>query len=96
MKARLLYHQKARFQDRYLMELTIHEVGRSTRYPDGVKYGLLFLDLRTGRRVLIDNHHPKGHHVHVDDEEFLYEYTNDDKLIHDFKRFVREKMGVTL
>ena len=39
MKAKLLYHQKARFQDRYLLEMTIHEVGRSGRYPDGIKYG---------------------------------------------------------
>lgn len=41
------------------MELSIHEVGHSARYPDGVKYGLLMVDLQTGKKVLMDNHHPK-------------------------------------
>ena len=78
------------------MEMAIHEVGRSGRYPDGIKYGLLLVDLRTGRRVLMDNHHPKGHHVHLDSEEMLYNYKNDDQLIEDFKRFVLDHLGVTI
>jgi len=96
MKAKLLYYQKARFQDHYLMEMTIHEVGRSGRYPDGVKYGLLLVDLRTGRRVLMDNHHPKGHHLHLDGEEVPYDYKNDDQLIEDFKKFVLDHLGVAI
>ena len=78
------------------MEMTINEVGHSSRYPDGIKYGLLFVDLKTGRRVLMDNHHPKGHHIHLDDKEQTYEYRNDDKLIEDFKRFVLDHMGVAI
>jgi len=78
------------------MEMTIYEVGRSARYPDGIKYGLVCLDLKTGRRVLLDNHHPKGHHVHVDDRQLPYVYVNDDKLIDDFKRLVLEHMRVTI
>jgi hypothetical protein len=96
MKAVLIYHQKERFQDRYLMEMTIHDVGRTNRYPDGIKYGLLLLDLKTGRRVLMDNHHPKGPHVHLDEEEFSYEYKTDDQLIEDFKAFVLEHIGVAI
>jgi len=96
MKAMLIYYEKERFQDRYLMEMTIHDVGRSDRYPDGIKYGLLLLDLKTGRRVLMDNHHPKGPHMHLDDAELPYEYKSDDKLIEDFKAIVLEHMGVAI
>ena len=96
MKARVIYHQKTRFQGRYLLEMTIHEVGHSTRYPDGVKYGVLLLDMKTGRRVLMDNHHPKGHHVHLDDIELAYVYRNDENLIEDFKRFVFDHLGVEI
>lgn len=78
------------------MEMTIHDVGRSDRYPDGIKYGLLLLDLKTGRRVLMDNHHPKGPHMHLDDAELPYEYKSDDKLIEDFKAIVLEHMGVAI
>jgi len=92
----LIYYEKERFQDRYLMEMTIHDVGRSDRYPDGIKYGLLLLDLKTGRRVLMDNHHPKGPHMHLDDAELPYEYKSDDKLIEDFKAIVLEHMGVAI
>jgi hypothetical protein len=78
------------------MELTIHDVGRSARYPDGVKYGLLALDLKSGKRVLMDNHRPKGPHVHLDDRELVYDYRGDDRLIEDFKRLVQEHLGVTI
>ncbi len=78
------------------MELTIHEVGHSARYPDGIKYGLLMVDLQTGKKVLMDNHHPKGHHLHIDETERPYEYRGDDELIEDFKRFVLDHMGVAI
>ena len=78
------------------MELSIHEVGKSSRYPDGIKYGLICKDLRTGDYVLMDNHHPKGPHVHVNEREFVYEYTNDDKLIEDFEMLVLKELGVKL
>jgi hypothetical protein len=96
MKAVLIYHQKAWFQGLYLMEMTIHEVGPSERYPDGIKYGLLCLDIKTGCRVLMDNHHPKGHHMHLNEAELPYEYQNDDRLIEGFKMFVLEHMGVRI
>ena len=96
MKAVIIYYQKERFQERYVMEMTIHDVGKSGRYPDGIKYGLLLLDLRNGRRVLMDNHHPKGPHVHLDENEVPYEYKGDDRLIEDFKAFVLDHMGVAI
>ena len=96
MKARLRFYVKNTLQGRYIVELSIHEVGISDKYPDGIKYGLICKDLKTGDYVLMDNHHPKGPHVHVNDEEFGYAYTNDDKLIDDFRKLVLKELGVKL
>jgi hypothetical protein len=78
------------------MEVSIFEVGKSNKYPDGVRYGLICKDLKTGDYVLLDNHHPKGPHVHINEDEFPYEYVNDDKLIEDFNDLVLKKLGVKL
>lgn len=64
--------------------------------PDGVKYGLICKDLTSGEFVLLDNHHPKGPHVHVNEQEFAYEYVSDDQLIADFEMFVLKELGVKL
>ena len=78
------------------MELSIHEVGQSSRYPDGIKYGLLCKDLKTGDFVLLDNHHPKGPHTHINDRELPYEYRNDEQLIADFELLVLKELGIKL
>jgi len=96
MKARLRFYTKSKLRNRYVLELSIFEVGKSDRYSDGVKYGLICKDLKTGRVVLLDNHHPKGHHVHVNDREFEYEYVDDETLIRDFESLVLKELGVKL
>jgi len=96
MKAKLVYWHKARLLGRYILEMEIHAVGKSPRYPDGVKYGLVLTDLRKGRQVLMDNHDPKGHHIHIDDREIAYRFVDEDKLIADFKELVLENMGVKI
>lgn len=96
MKAHLRYYSKSKVQGRYVVELSIYEVGKSVKYPDGIKYGLICKDLKTGDYVLLDNHHPKGPHVHINDREFAYEYVDDDKLIEDFQMFVLRELGVKL
>ncbi len=96
MKARLRYYIKDWIQGRWVLELSIHEVGQSSRSPDGIKYGLICKDLKTGDFVLMDNHYPKGPHVHVNHEEFPYEYLDDDQLIEDFKKLVLDHLGVKL
>ena len=96
MKATLLYWHKALLQERFVVELSIHEVGKSKRYPDGIKYGLICLDSKTDKKVLFDNHHPKGPHIHIDDEEIEYDFKNEDSLVEDFKRLVLEHLGVKL
>lgn len=96
MKARLLFHQKARVRVHYIVELEILEVGDSIRYPDGIKYALLCLDTRTGRRVLLDNHHPKGPHLHLDGMETSYVFDGVPTLMSDFSRMTLEHLGVKL
>lgn len=76
--------------------MEIYKVGNSSKYPDGVKYGLIFTDLRSKKRVLMDNHHPKGPHVHLDDRELSHRCVDEENLIKDFKRFVLEHMGVKI
>ena len=83
-------------QDRYVVEVSIYEFAKSKKYPDGIKYGLICKDLKTGDYVLMENHHPKGPHVHVNDREFAYDYSNDDKLIEDFEMLVLKELGVKL
>ena len=96
MKARLRYNVKNNLHGRYVVELSIYDVGKSIKYPDGIKYGLICKDLKTGNFVLMDNHHPKGPHIHVNDREFSYEYLNDEKLIEDFQNWVIQELGVKL
>lgn len=96
MKARLTYYVKNKIHDRYVLELSIFEVGKSSRYPDGIKYGLICKDLKTGQFVLLDNHHPKGPHVHINDRELNYEFLNEDRLIEDFEKLVFKELGVKL
>lgn len=66
------------------------------RYPAGVKFSLIFVDTKTVRKVLLDNHHPKGPHVHLDDEEFDYQYRSEKQLVLDFRTFVYQHFGVKL
>lgn len=96
MKAHLRYFVKNKIHGRYVIELSIHEVGKSAKYPDGIKYGLICKDLKTGNSVLFDNHHPKGPHIHIGQREFPYEYVNDELLIKDFEMLVLKELGVKL
>lgn len=76
--------------------MEIHKVGRSVKYQEGIKYGLILTDLRSGKRVLMDNHHPKGPHTHLDQKEAAYQFVDEENLIKDFKTLVWEHMRVKL
>ena len=96
MRAKLVFWQKARIEERYILELKIHEVGRSEKYPDGIRYGLICKDLVSDRQVLLDNHHPKGHHLHIDDRERAYDFKGIPVLLEDFEKLVESHLGVKL
>lgn len=91
-KSELTYYLKQEIKSKYVMELKIHTV-ENKRYKDGAKYSLLMMDLKTGKKVLMDNHHPKGPHYHLDNDEFDYHYKSDDRLIEDFKKLVFQHFG---
>lgn len=95
-KATLIYYFRETIQNRYVLEQSIHGVPLDGRYPDGVKYRFILADTKTGNRVLMDNHHPKGPHVHLGKAEIGYQYTDDQKLLSDFRKFVFQHMGVKL
>lgn len=67
-----------------VVELKIWRVD-DKRYPDQIKYSLFCVDLETKEVIIgIDNHHPKGHHLHVYENESYYFYTDPKTLIEDF------------
>lgn len=69
----------------YLIEMRIIKVEKDKYYPDGIKYSLVAIDRRTGKRVLgFDNHERKGHHMHRLGKEFRYDFVDEWKLIEDF------------
>lgn len=96
MKAKLVYWHKARIHERYILEMEIYQVGKSARYSEGVKYGLIFTDPNTGKQLLMDNHYPKGPHIHLNDQELPYDFIDEDKLIKDFKELVLINMEVKI
>jgi hypothetical protein len=74
MKAEAVFHQKLYLEgQRYVVEMEVLRVDDPKRFPDGVKYGLICIDRKTGKQVLMDNHHPKGHHLHVGEIETPYD-----------------------
>jgi YD repeat-containing protein len=88
-KARL--HLSSKFTDEVkgIEELKIWEVPVDEKNPDGIRYRLVYIPAgRKSPAVLYDNHHPKGHHKHIEGQEFDYAYSGVDKLIQDFKRDV--------
>ena len=96
MKARLVRFEKFVVRRRYTIEISVHEVGRTHKYPDGLKWGLICFDRISGKRVLMDKHHPKGPHLHLDETEVPYQFVDLDQLVVDFRRIVMEHMGVQI
>ena len=94
--SQLIHYFKEEIKKKYILELSIHRIKGDDRYPDKIKYSLMFMEIKTGRRVLMDNHHPKGHHLHLDDTELKYNYVDNDSLVGDFKRYILEHFGEKL
>jgi hypothetical protein len=53
MRAGALFHQKFYLEgQRYVVEMEVLQVNDRARFPDGVKYGLICLDRKTGAKIL--------------------------------------------
>jgi hypothetical protein len=92
-RATLLRRRKWTDDRGTLYEVILWEVGRSRRYPEGIRYRLAFI--RSGEEVpalLCDNHHPKGHR-HFGDREEPYPFTTVRRLVADFVTGARALAG---
>ncbi len=54
------------------------------------------MDTKNKKKVLLDNHHPKGPHIHIDNLELPYEFISEEKLIEDFKRLVFDHLEIKI
>lgn len=93
-RATALFREKVTDEHGHIYEAVIWEVERSTRYSEGVRYRLAFI--KAGEKsptVLYDNHHPKGHHRHLEGIEEPYKFTNVNQLLADFMADVGRRTG---
>ena len=94
MKATQIFHEKRIVESRLtdelaIVELKIWKIPKSRHYQLGRRFSL-FLVVE-GRAVLgIDNHSPKGPHLHLGAEEMVYDYQDDQNLLEDFWGLVRK------
>jgi hypothetical protein len=93
-KAELLIHEKLASAKGMVREIKIWKVSDTERYPDGIRYRLVFVNTFSGFvHLLYDNHWPKGHHVHEADTERFYEFRSIGGLLEDFKKRSTEIEG---
>lgn len=88
---KLIHRSKDELPNGGVDERVIWRVPRSHRQPEGIRYRLAYI--RKGGEspaVLYDNHHPKGHHKHLEGTEFSYEFDGLEKLIEDFEKDVKK------
>jgi hypothetical protein len=86
MGSKRILYRKVVDEEGNVLETAIWRVPVSAKAPDGVRYRLAFIP--AGMRepaVLYDNHHPKGHHRHVEGVQEPYRFETVDKLVRDFK-----------
>jgi len=97
MSARPLFHRKITLLHRRelelaIAELKIWEVPKSEHYPSGVKFSVFLVSETTGEVIIgIDNHRPKGPHLHRGKKETPYEFTTSAQLIEDFWALVERE-----
>jgi hypothetical protein len=86
--ATIIHKSKIYLKHSYLdkeavIELKIWEIAKGIRFPEGIKYSLFCVE---EGKVLVgfDNHHPKGHHLHIQDNEYVYNFNSYENLLEDF------------
>lgn len=94
MKAEPIFKEKRLLLNRVngdaaIAELKIWNVPKSKDYPEGRKFSL-FLVSAGAVVVGIDNHKPKGPHLHLGSRELPYLYRDEQLLVADFWDFARK------
>jgi hypothetical protein len=91
MRATLIIHTKAVYDDGSIVEMTVWRVPKRVHGSDHeFKYSLFYG--RDGARIVgYDNEAGKGDHRHMDGDETSYRFTTIERLIEDFKADVRRR-----
>ena len=94
MKAGPVLHEKKVVTNRAsgisaIVELKIWSVPKSRDYRTGIKYSL-YLVAQGNVIVGMDNHKPKGPHLHLGEQELPYLFRGIPKLLADFWDLVRK------
>jgi hypothetical protein len=94
VKAEPLFREKRLLENKAtgdvgIAELKIWSIPKSKDYPSGRKFSL-FLVLKGVVIIGIDNHKPKGPHLHLGENELPYLYRNDRSLMNDFWDLARK------
>lgn len=91
MKATLIIHTKAVYDDGSIIEMTVWQVPKPVQgCGHGFKYSLYYG--RDGERMVgYDNEAGKGDHRHIDEAETSYTFTTIERIIEDFKADVRRR-----
>ena len=94
MKAELLFHEKRILYNKTtdqmaVAELRIWKIPQSKAYSKGIKFSL-FLVAEGEVLVGIDNHKPKGPHLHLSNREIPYNYVDEENLLKDFWDLARK------
>lgn len=90
MAARELFYRKVilahrKWEETAVAELKVWKIPISRDYPEGLKFSLFLVSKTTGKILIgIDNHKPKGPHLHKDEEEIGYNFKSVSELIDDF------------
>src|SRR3989338_10205119 len=88
---RLLWHQAHPIGAHLFVRMVALSVPGTKEHPEGVKYSFTLVDKRTAGRVFaIDNYGGHGHHMHIGNKTFPYEYTGLLKVKEDFWAYVED------
>jgi len=92
--AAIVLREKTTDEQGNLREMVVWQVETNPHQPQGIRYRLALI--LTGEKipaVLYDNHHPKGHHRHIQGIEEPYEFVDVERLISDFMADVMRVTG---
>lgn len=92
MSSELIEYFKQNIRNKFILKIKVWRVS-DKRYTSGLKYSLIFIEPKTGKKVLMDNHFPKKPHLHLDDIESDYDFKDVKTLINDFRNIVFKHFG---
>jgi hypothetical protein len=94
MRPTLVLRDRLMDEDGDVTEVTLWRVPKSSRFPDGVQYCLVFTLAETKRPVVLyANHYPTGHQRQFYQIEEPYEFSTVDRLVADFEADILRVKG---